>query len=191
MEAKEILAKVKEFFSDLTAPAVPATHAPVQLSEYELMGGGKVQIDKLEVGGIVTIDGAPSLPGELELSDGTKMTVTDGGVIAELESKEADTPAAPDANPANDMGAKFTAFETSANEKFASYETKFAAYEQRFADYEVKMAKANKVIEELLKLSTLIVEAPAAKADEVVKTSNTFKDQETGKVKASPILFNS
>jgi len=182
MEAKEILAKVKEFFSDLTAPV-----AQVQLSEYDLKSGGKVTIDKLEVGGIVMIDGAPSLPGELELADGTKITVADNGVIAELESAVADTPAAPDANPAGDMGAKFASFETATNEKFAAYETKFAAYEQRFADYEVKMAKANKVIEELLKLSTLIVEAPAAAPDTATKTVNTFKEEG---IKHNPILFS-
>jgi hypothetical protein len=39
------------------------------------------------------------------------------------------------------------------------------------------LGKANKVIEELLKLSQLIVDAPAAQPDATVKTANTFKEE--------------
>ena len=185
MEAKEILARVKEFFNELTAPApAPAAPAaPVQMSEYDLKDGGKVTIDKLEAGGVVMIDGAPALPGELELADGTKLVIAENGVIAEVMAGEA--PAAPEA-PEMDMGSKFAAFETIANEKFAQYETKFAAYENRFAAQEVQLAKATKVIEELLKLSTLLAEAPAAPADPVVKGAASFKAEK----KVPDILFS-
>jgi hypothetical protein len=74
------------------------------------------------------------------------------------------------------------------SEKFANYEIKFSAYEQRFADYEVKMKKANKVIDELLKLSTLLVEAPVQAPDNSVRTSNAFKELE--EKKTLNILFN-
>lgn len=191
MEAKEILARVKALFTELAAPAAPAmpavpaaTDAP---KEYELKDGGKVTIDKLEVGGIVMIDGNPALPGDLELADGTKLTVGDNGAITAVTPGTGVEPAEPIAEPAGeDMGTKFTAFEKLTSEKFASYETKFAAYEQRFADYEVKMSKANKVIEELLKLSQLIVDAPAVQADPAARTGNTFKEEKG----YSPILFN-
>ena len=77
MEAKLILEKVKQYFADLTAP-VTAAAPPV---EYEVAGGGMATIDKLEVGGVVLIYGAPALPGDLELADGTKITIVDNGVI--------------------------------------------------------------------------------------------------------------
>jgi len=176
MEAKEILEKVKLFFNELIAPT------PAPTPEYELKIGGKVTIDKLEVGGMVMIDDAPALPGDIELTDGTMITVGDNGVISAITAPTA-APA-----PGMDMGEKFTAFETTTNEKFAAYETKFAAYEQRFADYEAKMSKANKVIEELLKLSTLIVEAPAAAPDGSASTAGFAAEPE--KKKYSPILFN-
>jgi hypothetical protein len=77
------------------------------------------------------------------------------------------------------MAAKFAAFETSTSEKFAAYESKFA-------EYETKLKKATKVIDELLKLSQLIVDAPSVEADNSVRTSNTFKEQK----KDFSILFN-
>ena len=175
MEAKDILEKVKLFFNELVAPAVPAAAAAPPAAdaakEYELKIGGKVTIDKLEVGGVVMIDGAPAVAGDIELADGTMITVGDNGVISEIK------PGMPAEPPAPDMGAQFSEFKTSAETKFAAYENKFAAYEQRFADYEVKMSKATKVIEQLLQLSQLIVEAPAAAADPGVKSPAAFTEK--------------
>lgn len=178
MEAQEILTKVKQYFADLTAPVEPTPAEPVAptASEYELKDGGKVMIDVLEVGGIVMIDGAAALPGDIELVDGVKITVGDNGVITTLV-EPAETVATKE--PVVDMAAKFAAFETSTSEKFAAYETKFA-------EYETKLKKATKVIDELLKLSQLIVDAPSVDADNSVRTSNTFKEQK----KDLSILFN-
>lgn len=184
-DAKLILAKVKEFFNELTTPAsvdqaetpaAPATEAPV-MTDYELKDGGMVSIDKLEVGGTVMIDGNAALPGDIELKDGTKITIGDNGVITAIEMPSAPEEVAP---AVEDMSAKFEAFTTATNEKFAAYESKFA-------EYEAKLGKANKVIEELLKLSQLIVDAPAAQPDVVVKTANTFKEE---KKKNYEILFS-
>lgn len=189
MDAKEILTSVRQLFNELTGAATatpPATPDAPTATEYELKDGGKVMIDKLEAGGVVMIDGSPSLPGDIELADGTKITVGDNGVISAVTpGASANAPGGSDA-PA-DMGAKFSAFEELTNQKFASYETKFSAYEQRFADYEVKMAKANKVIEELLKLSQLIVDAPAP-ADPATRTNNTFIEEKPKR--NLDILFN-
>ena len=185
-DAKQILAKVKEFFNELTTPAsvdqaeapmAPAMEAPV-MTDYELKDGGMVSIDKLEVGGTVLIDGNPALPGQAELKDGTTMTIGDNGVITAIEVASAPEEVAP---AVEDMSAKFAAFTTATNEKFASYESKFA-------EYEAKLGKANKVIEELLKLSQLIVDAPAAQADATVKTANTFKEEKPKR--NLDILFN-
>jgi hypothetical protein len=186
MEAKEILQKVKQYFNELAAaPEVMA--APIEPTEYELKDGGKVMIDVLEVGGIVMIDGSAALAGEAELVDGTKMTIGDNGVITAIEVVEVSEE--PMVEPiVEDMGTKFAAFETLTTEKFANYENRFSAYEQRFADYEVKMKKATKVIDELLKLSTLLVEAPVQAPDSSVRTSNTFKEVE--EKRNLNILFN-
>ena len=184
MEAKEILQKVKQYFNELAAPE----NLPMaEHTEYELKDGGKVMIDKLEVGGIVMIDGNAALPGEAELVDGSKMTIGDNGVITAIEVVKPEEPSMEEPV-VEDMSSKFAAFETLTSEKFANYEIKFSAYEQRFADYEVKMKKANKVIDELLKLSTLLVEAPVQAPDNSVRTSNAFKEVE--EKKSLNILFN-
>lgn len=184
MEAKEILQKVKQYFNELAAPE----NLPMaEHTEYELKDGGKVMIDKLEVGGIVMIDGNAALPGEAELVDGSKMTIGDNGVITAIEVVKPEEEEEM-IEPIQDMSSKFAAFETLTSEKFANYEIKFSAYEQRFADYEVKMKKANKVIDELLKLSTLLVEAPVQAPDNSVRTSNAFKEVE--EKKSLNILFN-
>ena len=207
METPEIiLGKVKQFFNDLVNPAPIMAEAPAlpvdpAATEYELKDGGSVTIDKLEVGGIVMIDGIPALPGDLVLADGTMLTVIDNGAISAVTLGTGMEPAEPIAEPAGeDMSAKFASFETLASGKFAdyegrfsAYETKFSAYEQRFADYEVKMAKANKVIEELLKLSTLIVEAPIGAPDPAIRTQNTFSAAEEAaekKTKQFGVLFS-
>jgi hypothetical protein len=184
MEAKEILQKVKQYFNELAAPE----NLPMaEHTEYELKDGGKVMIDKLEVGGVVMIDGNAALPGEAELVDGSKMTIGDNGVITAIEVVKPEEEEEM-IEPIQDMSSKFAAFETLTSEKFANYEIKFSAYEQRFADYEVKMKKANKVIDELLKLSTLLVEAPVQAPDNSVRTSNAFKEVE--EKKSLNILFN-
>ena len=184
MEAKEILQKVKQYFNELAA--APEVDKMIEATEYELKDGGKVMIDKLEVGGVVMIDGNAALPGEAELVDGSKMTIGDNGVITAIEVVK---PEEEMVEPiVEDMSSKFAAFETLTSEKFANYEIKFSAYEQRFADYEVKMKKANKVIDELLKLSTLLVEAPVQAPDNSVRTSNAFKEVE--EKKSLNILFN-
>jgi hypothetical protein len=182
MEAKEILQKVKQYFNELAA--APEVDKMIEATEYELKDGGKVMIDKLEVGGVVMIDGNAALPGEAELVDGSKMTIGDNGVITAIEVAKPEEVAPV----VEDMNSKFAAFETLTSEKFANYEIKFSAYEQRFADYEVKMKKANKVIDELLKLSTLLVEAPSQAPDNSVRTSNAFKEVE--EKKSLNILFN-
>jgi hypothetical protein len=69
--------------------------------------------------------------------------------------------------PMEDMSAKFAAFESATNGKFA-------AYENKFAEYEVKLSQANKVIQGLMDISKLLVEAPQGKPDSAVPVSNNF-----------------
>ena len=109
------------------------------------------------------IDGNPALVGVLELADGHKLTIGDNGVISAIQMPEMVDPTlnvveeAKKMKPSyEDMGAKFTAFETSTNEKFASYEAKLSAYEQRFAAnenqlgaYKTELSKHKEMIEKL------------------------------------------
>jgi hypothetical protein len=172
--AKSILDKVSIFFAELVnSPMSDASgdvsgmpKAEVKMVAAKLQDGTEVEVTELAVGGIVTIKGQPAPVGEHMLEDGTKIVVGDNGVIMQL-----DLPEAPMEAPVIiDMSAKFAAFESATNEKFA-------AYENKFAEYEVKLTQANKVIQGLMDISKLLVEAPTSKADEGVKTANNFSKE--------------
>jgi len=78
MNAQEAILKIKALFEDNVAPVeVEAEVAPmveetkVEMAEYSLMDGTKVEISALEIGGSVTLaDGSVAPMGEHELMDG-------------------------------------------------------------------------------------------------------------------------
>ena len=178
-DAQTILSQVQQFFSELVKgeetfaenmPEVSGTPeaAPVKMMEAKLKDGTIVEVTQMAVGGIVTIAGAPAPVGEHMLEDGTMIVLGDNGAIMEIKPKQEDEISVEVEVPqTEDMSAKFAAFESATNEKFA-------AYEEKFAQYEGKLTQANKVIEGLMQISKMLVEAPQANADASVKTSNAF-----------------
>jgi hypothetical protein len=191
MEAKEIIAKLRQTFNELVnnaaAPVVPAEPmAPEMImpTKAKLVDGTEIEITELGVGGIVTINGMPAPIGDHQLEDGTILTVGDNGAITAIE---------PSAPMTEDMAKKmkmeeiFGAFQTSTNQKFSDYEGKFAAYETRFADYEAKLSKATQVIEGLLNLTQTLAETPTGTPDASVKSSANFKEE---KKQSYDLLFS-
>ena len=91
MTTVEAIKKIKELFmSEVPAPAAPVVPveaaAPVA-TDYTLADGTVVSIDKLEVGGMVMIGGAPAPDGMITLADGTELE-TVAGLITEIETAE-------------------------------------------------------------------------------------------------------
>jgi hypothetical protein len=177
-DAQTILSQVQQFFSELvkgeenfadTMPPVSGQPeaAPVKMMEAKLKDGTIVEVTELAVGGIVTISGTPAPVGEHMLEDGSVIVVGDNGAIMEIKPAMTETETETESPVVEDMGAKFAAFESATNEKFA-------AYEEKFAQYEGKLTQANKVIEGLMQISKMLVEAPQAAPDSSVKTSNAF-----------------
>lgn len=173
--AQSILNKVSMFFAELVGDQMPPVSGEPKAEETKMMeaklkDGTVVEVTEMAVGGIVTIEGMPAPVGEHELEDGTKIVLGDNGVIMEIMPKVEEAPSIEIEVPVvEDMSAKFAAFENVTNEKFAAYEDKFAAYE-------VKLTQANKVIEGLMQISKMLVEAPQVQADSSVKTSNAFSE---------------
>lgn len=170
MNAKEIIEKLRLQFNEL----VNQPTQQVKLMDATLADGTAVQVTELVVGGIVTIDGVPAPAGEHTLSDGTMIVLGDNGVIMEIKPAT-ETEVEIEVPVVEDMGAKFSAFEISTNEKFSSYEAKFAAYENRFAEYESKLNKATQMIDALLNLSKTLAETPTGVPDIAIKSDNKFK----------------
>ena len=97
MNAQEAILKIKALFEDNAAPVeeVKAEETPVveetkvEMAEYSLMDGTKVEITALEIGGSVTMpDGTPAPVGEHQLADGTMIELDENGIIIEISSKE-------------------------------------------------------------------------------------------------------
>lgn len=97
MNAQEAILKIKALFEDNAAPVeeVKAEETPiveetkVEMAEYSLMDGTKVEISALEIGGSVTMpDGTPAPAGEHELADGTSIQLDENGIIIEISSKQ-------------------------------------------------------------------------------------------------------
>ena len=95
MNAQEAILKIKALFEDNVAPVeVEAEVAPmveetkVEMAEYSLMDGTKVEISALEIGGSVMLaDGTNAPAGDHELMDGTEITLDENGIIIAIESK--------------------------------------------------------------------------------------------------------
>lgn len=172
MKATEIIEKLRLTFNELVNQ--PKQEEIVKMIEATLEDGTKVEVTELAIGGIVTIDGIPAPVGEHKLMDGTIIVLGDNGAITEIKPAETEVEIEVTAPAVEDMGAKFSAFENSTNEKFATYESKFANYEQKFADYETRLNKATQVIEGLLNLTQTLAETPTGVADVAVKSETKF-----------------
>jgi uncharacterized short protein YbdD (DUF466 family) len=149
--------------------------AEVKMMEAKLKDGTIVEVTELAVGGIVTIEGQPAPVGEHELESGDVIVLGDNGAIMEIKPKMPEVEIEVEAKKdevKEDMTAKFAAFESATNEKFSAYESKFA-------QYEAKLAQSSKVIEGLMQISKMLVEAPQSAPDAGVKTSNNFAEAKT------------
>jgi hypothetical protein len=167
----ELLQEVKKLvFQEETMPA-PA---------YSLMDGTKVLIDKLEVGGVVTLeDGTPAPAGSHTLADGTEVILAEGGVISEIKAKEVEDDkveieieSGSDMKDKEEEKAKMTA-------KFQEIESRIAASEQSFSalqsDYEglkAAFGKQSEAMQGLIQLVDTLVNVPSQAPAEV---PNTFK----------------
>lgn len=177
-DAQNILEKVSLFFAELVNNEdmpMPSGEpkAEVKMMEAKLKDGTIVEVTELAVGGIVTIEGQPAPVGEHELESGEVIVLGDNGAIMEIKPKKEDEVSVEVEVPqVEDMSAKFAAFESATNEKFS-------AYENKFAQYEAKLGQANKVIEGLMQISKMLVEAPQSAPDAGVKTSNNFAEAKT------------
>ena len=171
-EIKDLWNQFKEKF--LGNPEVQSPAAPVQLTEATLKDGTVVTVDKLEVGGVVKIGDAPAPAGVHELSDGTKITVGEGGVIEAVEKEEAPSE---EMQKPTDYSEQFAAIEQRFTDLNTSYEAKFSEQATQLSEFAEKFNKANETITSLVELVGKIIETPTA--DSVVGNKNNFSTQRT------------
>ena len=184
MNAQEAILKIKALFNDNILPVEaevdPAGETKIEMAEYSLMDGTKVEISALEIGGLVTLEGNPAPVGDHELMDGTEITLDENGMITAIETKvveaspEVDVEAGYDKKKEEEMAEAFNAMIAElikANDaKIAELENKVKQGFQQVAD----------LIESISKNPT---EDPIQKPNsftEFVKT-NSIKEQRINK----------
>lgn len=151
------------------APEAAPAAAPTEAAkEYDLVSGGKVTIDSLEIGGKVTIkdeagNEAPAPAGDHELIDGTTITVDETGTITAVNAPvenapeievEVETPAAP-----SETEMKIAELEAAIAELKKDAESKKAM----MSEVEAKFSKA---ISEMSDVIVGLISTPSASATE-------------------------
>jgi hypothetical protein len=180
MNAQEAILKIKALFEDNVAPVeVEAEVAPmveetkVEMAEYSLMDGTKVEISALEIGGSVTLaDGSVAPMGEHELMDGTQITLDENGIIIAIESKveevlpEVDTEVEASKEEDKKMAEMAEQFEA----KFAELVEAKEAAEQKVLDLE------NKVKEGFAQVADLIMALSNVPTADPIQKPNGFSE---------------
>ena len=164
----ELLQEVKKLvFQEETMPA----------PSYSLEDGTKIMIDKLEVGGVVTLEnGTPAPAGEHTLADGSKVVLSEGGVIAEIMPKqveedkvEIEIESAEDKKPdMEEMKEKIAKIE----EELNAGKNKMSAFEVDYSALKEASAKAQEGLQALIALVETLVNVPSQEPAEV---PNGFK----------------
>jgi hypothetical protein len=184
MNPKEALQQIRALFEDMpqvAAPVAPVepTVTKVEMAEYSLVDGTKVQISALEVGGMVQMaDGTPAQMGEYQLMDGTSIQVDEMGAIVEIASPKEDTiveepvaPAAPVA-PAQDTTAMAEELKAEFAEQKSQLEAKIAELENKVKQ---GFAQVAELVEALSNTPTAEPTQKAANAFQSYVTTNDSK----------------
>ena len=173
MSPQEALLKIKAMFAE-AQPQVAA----VALAEYVLEGGAKVMIDKLELGGKVTIvdeagNEIPAPAGEHKLADGTMITLDEASTIVEIESPEV-----PVEEPVNEVELLI--------KKVAEMEAQLADYGKKKEDEKAMMAeqsaKFSQAIQELTDVVIELTKTPSVEPTQPKEVFNKHIESKNDKV---------
>ena len=182
MNPKEALKQIRAIFEDMPQVVEPVVAAEpavtkVEMAEYSLVDGTKVEISALEIGGKVQMaDGTPAPMGEHQLMDGTSITVDETGTIVEISSPKEDVveeepvaPAAP-VPPAQDTQAM-------AEELKAEFAEQKSQLEAKIAELESKVKQGFAQVAELVEaLSNTPTAEPTQKAANAFQSYVTTND---------------
>jgi hypothetical protein len=158
MSTKEAIEKIKNMLFNDNAPGVELPKVePVKMVEVKTKDGVILEVDKLEVGGLVLLNGAPVADGDYEAEDGTKMKVV-SGLITEIQAAE---PVAVE-------------IEVEAMKKlpgmFSAINADFAATKNEIADLKKTIATQKESLKQMFSLVEKIAQSSIEKPIEKVKS---------------------
>jgi len=180
MNAQEAILKIKALFEDNAAPVkeneadmTKVEETKVEMAEYSLMDGTKVEISALEIGGFVTIEGQPAPVGDHDLMDGTQITLDENGKITEIETKVVE--ASPEVDTEVEAGADYK------DKKMEKMAEEFEAMIAELTDAKnVSDAKVldleNKVKQGFAQVAELIEALSNTPSEDPIKKPNSFNE---------------
>jgi Tfp pilus assembly protein PilN len=133
-------------------------------------GSAILSIDKLEVGGLVTIGGQPAPDAEYQLTDNS-IVQTQGGVIIEISSPSEDL--IPEE--LKMLPGKMAAIE----QKFAEHQASFNQIKQDFATAQSTIQKQDEALKGLL---SVVEQLAAIPKTEPAAAPYTFRDQKSSRI---------
>jgi hypothetical protein len=161
----EVLGKIKAMFQEAgeLPNAIPSVEPVALADEYVLKNGTKVLIDKLEIGGKVTIKDesgieSPAPEGEHELADGTKIYVDSLGVITGIELPEI----APEIEPSESATVvEVEAMKKKIQEMASELENMKLSYQKKSDETKMSESKFSKAISDLTDVVVGLCQTPA------------------------------
>ena len=180
MNAQEAILKIKALFEDNAAPVKEdevidpkVEETKVEMAEYSLMDGTKVEISALEIGGLVTIEGQPAPVGDHELMDGTEITLDENGKITAIETKVVE--ASPEVDTEVEAGADYK--DKKMQEMAEQFEAKIAELidAKNISDAKV-LDLENKVKQGFAQVAELIEALSNTPSEDPIKKPNSFNE---------------
>ena len=180
MNAQEAILKIKALFEDNAAPVkedeadmTKVEETKVEMAEYSLMDGTKVEISALEVGGLVTIEGQPAPTGDHELMDGTEITLDENGKITAIEVKVVE--ASPEVDTEVEAGADYK--DKKMQEMAEQFEAKIAQLVEAKNVSDAKVLDLeNKVKQGFAQVAELIEALSNTPSEDPIKKPNSFNE---------------
>ena len=180
MNAQEAILKIKALFEDNAAPVKEdeviepkVEETKVEMAEYSLMDGTKVEISALQVGGLVTIEGQPAPVGDHELMDGTEITLDENGKITAIETKVVE--ASPEVDTEVEAGADYK--DKKMQEMAEQFEAKIAELvEAKNASDAKVLDLENKIKQGFAQVAELIEALSNTPSEDPIKKPNSFNE---------------
>lgn len=169
MTTLEAINKIKQMFAEAGELPMASAEPTQSFAEYSLKSGAKVMIDKLEVGGKVSlVDDAgvetPAPAGEHELIDGSVIVLDENSIILEIKAPMAEMPEGPEDEAP--MPIEEDLMKKKIEEMQKQLDEIKMAYDAKLASQELKFSKGISDISDVL---VQLINTPSANATEQPK----------------------
>ena len=171
MTTLEAINKIKQMFAEAGELPVASVEPTQSFAEYSLKSGAKVMIDKLEVGGKVSLvdeggNESPAPAGEHELIDGSVIVLDEAATILEVKVPEVEVPEVEVEAKDYEKKGEEDMMKKKIDEMQRQLDEIKMAYDAKLASQELKFSKGISDISDVL---VQILNAPSANATEQPK----------------------